>query len=97
MNGFSMDDLCREIGFNVSKNSIFRYEPGIMLPSSSVLIMLADALGVKVEYFFRPFTVSIDKIEFRKMNVVVSDTNIFIDLHELTEIPYVAKSGCNGK
>jgi Zn-dependent peptidase ImmA (M78 family)/DNA-binding XRE family transcriptional regulator len=66
MKGFSMDCLCDKIDSKVSKNAIAKYERGEMIPSSSVLIMLADALNVKVDYFFRPFTVSIDSIEFRK-------------------------------
>jgi Zn-dependent peptidase ImmA (M78 family)/DNA-binding XRE family transcriptional regulator len=66
INDFSMDDLCSKIDYKVSKNAISKYERGEMLPSSSVLIMLADALNVNVDYFFRPFTASIDNIEFRK-------------------------------
>ena len=39
-----------------------------MMPSSSALILLSKALGMKLDYFFRPFTVAIDtkKFEFRK-------------------------------
>lgn len=39
-----------------------------MMPSSSALILLSKALDMKLDYFFRPFTVTIDtsKFEFRK-------------------------------
>ena len=39
-----------------------------MVPSRSALILLCKALGMKLDYFFRPFTVAIDtkKFEFRK-------------------------------
>ena len=37
-----------------------------MKPDSRVLIALAGALGVKIDYFYRPFTVEVDKVEFRK-------------------------------
>jgi len=39
-----------------------------MLPSSDVLIQLSKVLEMKLDYFFRPFTVAIDtsKFEFRK-------------------------------
>ncbi len=37
-----------------------------MMPDSRVLIALAAALGVKIDYFFRPFTVEVNHVEFRK-------------------------------
>ena len=37
-----------------------------MLPDSPVLIRLAEALDVNVDYFFRPFNVSVSDIEFRR-------------------------------
>ena len=37
-----------------------------MLPNSTNLIALANALSVKPDYLLRPFTVSLDRIEFRK-------------------------------
>lgn len=39
-----------------------------MLPSSDVLILLSKVLNMKLDYFFRPFTIDIDtsKFEFRK-------------------------------
>ena len=37
-----------------------------MLPNSTNLIALANALNVRPDYLLRPFTVSLDKIEFRK-------------------------------
>jgi hypothetical protein len=37
-----------------------------MLPNSTNLIALANALNVKPDYLLRPFTVSLDRIEFRK-------------------------------
>ena len=36
------------------------------MPDSTVLVALADALNVKTDYFFRPYTVSIENIEFHK-------------------------------
>lgn len=64
--GLSQDELVEGIGGIVSKNAISKYEKGEMMADGKVLIALANALDVKPDYFFRPFTVEIEQIEFRK-------------------------------
>lgn len=64
--GLSQDELVDRIGGIVSKNAISKYEKGEMMADGKVLIALANALDVKTDYFFRPFTVEIEQIEFRK-------------------------------
>ena len=66
MAGLSMEDLVRKAGGVVTKQSISKYEKGMMKPSSEVLIRLASALGVKPEYFFRHTTIELSGIQFRK-------------------------------
>lgn len=66
INGMSMDDLCSKMNHLLSKQTISKYESGRMLPNTTNLIALANALDVKPDYLLRPFTVSLDKIEFRK-------------------------------
>ena len=68
MRCISQRDLCRMVEGKVSPTAIAKYEKGLMMPSSDVLIVLSKALGMKLDYFFRPFTVAIDssKFEFRK-------------------------------
>jgi Zn-dependent peptidase ImmA (M78 family)/transcriptional regulator with XRE-family HTH domain len=66
MRGLSMDALCKLANNIVSKQSISKYEAGKMMPDSTTLIALSNALSVDIDYFFRPITVSIDDIEFRK-------------------------------
>ena len=66
MKGLSMAELVEKVEEIVSKQAISKYEAGKMLPNSTVLIKLAEVLGVKVDYFFRPFKVSLSGIEFRK-------------------------------
>ena len=68
MRDLSMDDLCRRMGNVVSKQSISKYENAKMMPDSTVLIKIADALNLDVDYFFRPikFTVDSSSIMFRK-------------------------------
>ncbi|KAF5084780.1 Helix-turn-helix domain protein [anaerobic digester metagenome] len=66
MAGLSMDELVEKMENIVKKNSISKYEKGEMTPTSKVLISLSRALGVKPDYFFRPLTLEIGNIEFRK-------------------------------
>ena len=62
----SQDQLVEKIGGIVSKNAISKYEKGEMMADSTVLLALAKALNVKADYFFRPYTVEIKNVEFRK-------------------------------
>lgn len=66
MKGYSMDRLASEMGNAISKMTISKYENMAMSPSSSVIISLSKALDVPVDYFFRPFSVEIESIRFRK-------------------------------
>jgi len=64
--GLSQDELVKRIEGLVSKNAIAKYERGEMMADGSVLMGLSKALGLSTDYFFRPFTVGIENIEFRK-------------------------------
>ena len=66
MKGFSLERLARSVAPSVTRQAVSKYENGLMMPDSRVLIAFAAALGVKVDYFFRPFTVEVDRVEFRK-------------------------------
>jgi transcriptional regulator with XRE-family HTH domain len=52
MRGLSMRDLAHEIG--VSAQSVSNYERGVNTPDSSMLLCLAQSLGVGAEFFIRP-------------------------------------------
>jgi transcriptional regulator with XRE-family HTH domain len=60
----SLQDLADRIG--VSKQMISKYEKGDSIPSSKMLIKLAKALEVKMDYFFLPSSVELGEINFRK-------------------------------
>ena len=57
----SMDQLVQRIGCIVSKQAISKYESAKMKPTSTILIALATALEVDVEYFLRPFTFDVNQ------------------------------------
>ncbi|MBF0227417.1 MAG: helix-turn-helix domain-containing protein [Desulfobacterales bacterium] len=65
MAGLSLDALAKKTDSIVTKQALSKYEKGQINPSSDVLISIAKALDVKVDYFFRS-QVSITGIEFRK-------------------------------
>lgn len=66
MKGISMAELSDLMSGIVTRQAIYKYEAGIMLPDSSVLIKLSQILGVSIDYLFRPFNVALSGIEFRK-------------------------------
>lgn len=62
--GLSQRKLAEEAG--VSAMAISKYEANSSVPSSKVLLALSQALGVKVEYFFRTAAVELEEVEYRK-------------------------------
>lgn len=62
--GLNQRALAKTVG--VSAMAISKYERGQTTPSSPVLLALAKALNVRTEYFFRPTTVELKALEFRK-------------------------------
>ena len=66
MAGMSLEGLSQATGALVSKQAISKYEQGKAMPGSEVLLALARALGVRVDYFFRPARVAIHGLSFRR-------------------------------
>jgi len=66
MRGMSLRELAEATGEIVSYNALHRYEHGDMMPSDEVLMAVADVLDKPLDFFFRPFTVELKGVEFRK-------------------------------
>lgn len=66
MRAFSLRDLAAALKDVVSHNALAKYENGEMMPGSDVLGQLADALGQPPDFFFRPFTLHLKDVKFRK-------------------------------
>jgi Zn-dependent peptidase ImmA (M78 family)/DNA-binding XRE family transcriptional regulator len=66
--GLSMDALSVKTGKEVSKQTISKYEAGKTMAGSEILVKLSKALGVHVDYFFRPYSFDVSEVEisFRK-------------------------------
>lgn len=66
MRGLSLRALAEQMQGTVTAAALHKYETAQMLPGSAALIAIASALRQSVDYFFRPPTVELEKIEFRK-------------------------------
>src|SRR3984957_897591 len=62
--GLGLRKLAELVG--LSHMAISKYEKGSLTPSSDILLKLAKALEVSVEFFFRPETIELGEIKFRK-------------------------------
>lgn len=60
----SLRDLADLVG--VSHTAISKYERGLDVPSSRVLLNLSEALDVQLDYFLRPVSVEVVEPAFRK-------------------------------
>jgi len=77
MAGLSLHELSERLGSDaVSKQSLSKYEQGKMKPDSRVLIALANALGVSVDYFYSELNTKVElkNVEYRKFITKVSKT-----------------------
>ena len=72
MQGKSMDELASATGNSYSKMAISKYEKGKLTPNSEVIIAFSKALNLPIDYFFRPFTLQIEAIKFRKLKSKLS-------------------------
>src|SRR5690348_16673711 len=79
MAGQSQRDLADLAG--VSPMAISKYERDMDIPSSSVLLRLAKALGVKFEYFFRAITVTLSEPTYRRKASLLSEQQASILQH----------------
>lgn len=66
INGMSMDDLCAKMNNLVSKQTISKYESGKMLPNSTNLIALANALNVRPDYLCAPLQFRLIRLSFAR-------------------------------
>ncbi len=64
--GLSLAALSEKLDPRVSPQALNKYERGDMMPSSSVLMALAKALGVSLDFLMNSQVVSLDGVEFRK-------------------------------
>jgi Zn-dependent peptidase ImmA (M78 family)/DNA-binding XRE family transcriptional regulator len=64
LKGFSQQEIADEL--EISKQMVSKYESGISMPTSSKLLKLSKLFGLKIDYFFSPFKVEMEEVNFRK-------------------------------
>jgi len=67
--GLSLRELAKRISNRVTAQAIGKYERDESMPSSGVLIAIAKALGVSVDYLLSRHTFELEALEFRKKAV----------------------------
>lgn len=72
MRCLSYRGLSEAMSGQISPTALEKYEKGRMFPSSSAVVMLSSALGVRIDDLFRPFSVKIDMgdIKYRKRSSI---------------------------
>ncbi len=76
MAGMSLQKLADALGNVVTKQSLNKYEQGVMKPDSTLLVKLSSVLNVPVDYFFAEPTVTVELInlDYRKHSSRISAT-----------------------
>ena len=67
--GFSLRELEARIGNLVSAQAIGKYERDEMMPNSTTLIAIANALSVSEEYLLGQGELELEGLEFRKKKI----------------------------
>src|SRR5271168_4127307 len=66
MAGMSLQDLSDTLNNRVTKQSLNKYEMGLMKPTSEILIYLSKVLHVKPDFFLKKHQIELGEISFRK-------------------------------
>ena len=67
--GLSLRGLEEKIGNRVTAQAIGKYERNESMPGSGILIALADALGVSVDYLIGDQEMLLEAVDFRKKTI----------------------------
>lgn len=67
MRGLSMQQLSDMMGNIITKQTLFKYEKGVMLPKSGIVIALCDALEINPDYLFSYKSSSPKNIRYGKL------------------------------
>ena len=100
--GLSLRGLSDRIDNRVSAQAIGKYERNESMPSSGVLIALADSLRVSVDYLTGDPSISLESVDFRTQEVtgrreedrikatVLHNLERYLTIEELLNLPSVA-------
>lgn len=81
--GLSLRDLSSQIESRVSAQAIGKYERNEDMPSSGVVIALAGALNISVDYLLSDDGLELEGVEFRKKPSTSAREEATIEAHSL--------------
>ena len=83
--GLSLHGLGEKVG--MSAMMVSKYEKNQSTPSSTALLALAEALGVRTEYFFRQMSVELENINHREHHLLPDseERKVLADIKEQLE------------
>jgi Zn-dependent peptidase ImmA (M78 family)/DNA-binding XRE family transcriptional regulator len=97
--GLSLAALAERLDNKVSAQAINKYETGKMMPSSGVLVSLAKALGVSLDFLMSSQVASLEGVEFRRRasaserekafveSEVIDHVERYLAIEEILDIP----------
>ena len=65
MRGYCLSELARKIEHVVCRQTLNKYEQGILHPTAETLQVIADALEMDIHYFMRPLHPKIEHVQMR--------------------------------
>lgn len=68
--GLSLRQLAEKLEGKVSHTALHKFEKGELEPNPDLVSDLARLLGVRFDYFYRPNSLEIEKIEFRRKSTL---------------------------
>lgn len=70
LKGLSLQQLADQLNKKVTRQALHKYEKGLVVPDSVMIGLLASALGVRPDFFFRSSNLEFGPIEFRKLTTL---------------------------
>ena len=77
--GLSLAGLAERLENKVSAQAINKYETGKMMPSSGVLVGLAKALDVSLDFLISHQVTSLEGVEFRRRASALEREKAFVE------------------
>ncbi len=84
--GLSLEELAACMGGMITKQSLSKYELGKAQPSPSVLVRLAEALGVRAAYLAGEPELRVEYVAYRKSSALPKGKQLQVRCHTLSTI-----------
>lgn len=69
LSGLSLQDVADRVSKSLTRQAIYRYEKGQVVPDSELLAELSSLFNVRPDFFFRETQVEIGTVEYRRLRM----------------------------